>query len=566
MITPLKPQGDITYGEFSVLDIETYPSGELIALELLYREATGLVRIIFYSWADLLAYLKKHSRKNKKLRKIYAHNGCGFDWLSLIQDMIDSLDGMKFISDGSGKGVGVTIKLGHKGNINLRDSLRILPDSLANLAKAFSVTLKIDLGGKLPHEVLAENPDLFYEYLHSDCLALLEILEKAEQFINEEIAPIGDLRLTTGSMALAAWRTMLKKPIMTVWNKRVSDLSRRSYIGGRVEVFQPGIYERVTSYDVNSMYPFVMAEYKYPVSYEGYWSRKLEDGGLYEASFIQTNREVPALLFDRQQNSYVYNGSGVYWSWELEKLSSIGGIYSINEGYVFVHWDDIFSRYVNHMFNLRKRAEAGGDKAKVKLAKLFANSLYGKFGQKPNGKEVIILDTKEDLDKYEGRARMISGNLFEVEKEIKVDHEFTAIASAVTSRARIVLFDFMVEAGEQLIYCDTDSIHVISNNRDTLAFHVSNRLGMLKVEKSGAGVYAGKKLYAIKDDSGNEYLSCKGVPKKSVNYDMIYRIMSDHTSIIVDYSTPPTAKEVFSGKQACRWYSRKRTIRQTGFQ
>jgi hypothetical protein len=564
MIKPLDA-ADYKAGLFSVLDIETYRTGKVISIMLVWKSEKGKYhKHIFSGWIEFLDFVIA-SPKNKYLKRIYAHNGAGFDWLSLVHEVGDSLPGLEIVTDGGGKGIGLTIRLAHnRPKVHLRDSLRILPASLSKLSKAFGVKQpKLDLDGVHPEDLYRDNIELYYQYLEHDCFALLEILEKYEQEVNQNIAPIGELRMTIGAMALAAWRTMLDRPIMTAWNKNLKEFTRASYVGGRTEVFRAGVFDSIVSYDVNSMYPFVMAEHEYPVSYVGRWSKKFDPKGLYHVRYTQTNRAIPALLHN-QRKEYSYQGEGVFWSWELSRLRDIGGRFTIIKGYIFEYWGNIFSEYQNKLYRLRKDAETAGDGAKVLIYKLFANSLYGKFAQKPFSSQYKkITSAKDTISTSERRVTVIRGDICEVKTAKKVEHEFTAISSAVTSRARMVLYDYLLKAGQNLIYCDTDSIHVDAAASPKFTPHVSKQLGKLKIEKEGMGAYAGKKLYAVLGIDHREYISSKGIPKGKLSFDDIRAVSERNKTIRVDFDTPATLKEVLSGKQACKWYPRHRTIRKT---
>jgi len=155
-------------------------------------------------------------------------------------------------------------------------------------------------------------------------------------------------------------------------------------------------------------------------------------------------------------------------------------------------------------------------------------------------------------------------NVFTMETETDVSFEHVGIAGTITSHARTVLYRGLLAAGSELVYCDTDSVHTNGGFDSRL---IGKKLGQYKKEFTGSGVYAGKKLYALRESNGNEKIRCKGVSVggrngASLSYDDFVRITQGE-EIRAEFMRPPSPKEVFGGKQSCNFTQRHRTVRTT---
>jgi hypothetical protein len=182
----------------------------------------------------------------------------------------------------------------------------------------------------------------------------------------------------------------------------------------------------------------------------------------------------------------------------------------------------IFDEYVDFFYAIKRDAEQKNDKVTRQMAKLFLNSLYGKFGQ--TGHHTLI--SENTTDQLWGRICGFSERLGKrVEtvyfrdqmivswQEGESYYSCPSIAGAVTAYARVVLWKYMTIAGlEHVFYCDTDSLIVNDDGYRNLLNCISqDKLGYLKIEGiSRVLVVFGAKDYAFGDD-----VKLKGVPKRA---------------------------------------------------
>ena len=128
----------------------------------------------------------------------------------------------------------------------------------------------------------------------------------------------------------------------------------------------------------------------------------------------------------------------------------------------------LFSEFVETIYLLRQAAKERGDDVNSWLYKILMNSLYGKFGQRGRVFEDVghcdpnIVESTLSVDADTGetsRIRKFGGLVQELRDEGESRESHPAIASHVTSYARLVLWDAIETAGiEHCLYCDTDSL------------------------------------------------------------------------------------------------------------
>jgi hypothetical protein len=158
------------------------------------------------------------------------------------------------------------------------------------------------------------------------------------------------------------------------------------------------------------------------------------------------------------------------------------------------------------------------------MYKLFLNSLYGKFGQRSESWErvgdapadqVQVL-TVQEPDGTLNTYKIFGGSIFQRVDEAESFNSFCAIATHVTSYARMLLAGFMDIAGRsELYYCDTDSLFTTKLGHDRLeaAGKLHNKeLGKLKLEETGTSM----EIHAPKDYRFNTTVKIKGVKKDAV--------------------------------------------------
>ena len=95
--------------------------------------------------------------------------------------------------------------------------------------------------------------------------------------------------------------------------------------------------------------------------------------------------------------SPIGNWSGKYFSDELYNAEKFGYKFKVKRGYLFEK-GDIFSEYVDFLYNLKKNSQKGSPN--YIISKLLLNSLYGRLGMSPiNEQHLILKSNSEEANK-----------------------------------------------------------------------------------------------------------------------------------------------------------------------
>ena len=555
-----------------------------------------------------------------KYARIWAHNGGGWDWSSLFSFLIHNrslfptieifpiivqtkfvvlkLDyDVRYSKDEDGNLVRTST------SIRFCDSLFLLRSSLEDLSQKFLGKGKVDTSGLMAWDLYRKDKVKFYLYLRGDCENLLLILEKFYETVRENIVPLDHLGNTIGSTALRIFRTSYKScieiPTDENGQKELRAFLREGYYGGRVEVFRYGYHKKIKVYDINSLYPYVMREHYYPINGEVESVDSFRRGipGIYRIIFDQENKKIPAVLMHRGKG--IYRGEGVFFFPEIELLEKMGGKIQVIEGYVFKNNRKIFADYIQKMWDLRL-SDYNGPLGLI--CKFLMNSLYGKFCERPKDCKIIILTgsmydnikkilnwelsenkLREKAGKCPLKIEIINegeGVYQSVDGDAICHNEHVGIGGMITSWARVELFRrFLLTGAENLVYCDTDSIHTLGD------LEHGTELGDVKLECEGEGIYCGKKLYGLRwweHGKEKEKLAAKGVSfcsngqksnqKASLGFNDLLDIYHGK-EFKTFFSQPASAKEVMRGLKPCQiirknqyggiQHNRKRTLRVT---
>jgi hypothetical protein len=364
----------------------------------------------------------------------------------------------------------------------------------------------------------------------------------------------------------------------------VEEAIRQSYTGGAVDVYiTNNTYntadEKLYYYDVNSLYPTVMASMEMPVgkpiAFEG--DIRMVDPeafGFFYCKFTSPEyMEHPILQrrINTKDGVRTIAGLGSWEGWifseEMDNAMKYGYTFEILHGYKFKR-AVIFKEYVERMYQLRLKYKSGTPMNLI--AKLLMNSLYGKFGMKPEKTTVNIFDQRvsseltnlqsfipancesiQDIIQLGDFTITVSGGLSMAKYSDKQDlwHGIDvniAIASAITSGARIIMSNVKNQEDFDLYYTDTDSIVI---NKPLPAEMVGSNLGQFKLEHEiSHGVFLAPKVYGFITTDGERVIKIKGVAKNHVNetsFIDLQRLLVKETSIVFDQKK--WYKKIFDG-------------------
>jgi hypothetical protein len=305
--------------------------------------------------------------------------------------------------------------------INLIDSLNILNASLANLSEAFKVNTKkgifpykfvtkdkLNYIGETPgieyyntdfkdkikvsdyNEIYTKNNwDLRKEtiyYLEKDLISLLEVLEKfsSSLFINHNIQMTECLTISRIALTKFLNYYLNESKIPLINKLQYFNFINLGCYGGITEVYIPfGI--NLNYYDVNSLYPFVALQSmpgincSYIENIDGKGLELKELFGFFHAEVKANNNLYLGLLPIKTKMGLIFpNGEfeGIWSSEELKFAEENGYEIKVIKGYNFNKVEDVFTKYVGELYELKSNTE-GVEKA---INKSLLNNLLGRFG------------------------------------------------------------------------------------------------------------------------------------------------------------------------------------------
>ena len=469
----------------------------------------------FWSWVESKVHAKE---------KLYliAHN-VGYDLITSQGLMILPQKGWK---------VKTLYEKGRTFHLVMQNGKRSL--SFINLANYFTGTLR-EIGEEIGLEKLEldyTNPD--YDKALTYCQRDVEIVERAFtaflEFIQEH--NLGNFAVTAPAQAFNAFRHRFNNHKIYIHNHpKAIELERSGYYGGRTEAFKVGEIKDTPVYDldVNSMYPSVMIESRFPVRLIFYEDRVLSDN---LRRLLGKYLLMARVILNTRVNVFPLSHMGtlifpvgrfetVLSTPELELALDLGVIEQVLEVAAYEP-GRIFTDYVSFFYEKRKTAKLQGKREQALLFKLMLNSLYGKFGQKQTVWKPIAecppdeIGVEEIYSSAQNRwitIKKLGGTVLEAQGETEGYNSFPAIAAHVTAYARRKLWEYMKLAGiKNVLYLDTDSIFVNREGYENLkGFIAPDVLGLLKPER----VFSKLTLYNLKDYEGDGIVKMKGVPRSA---------------------------------------------------
>jgi len=413
-----------------------------------------------------------------------------------------------------------------KRKIVITNSGNIFPGSIAEWGKA----LKID---KLDMPTAKELNKEWVDYCMRDCEVLLAMWKTYIDFLN--IHNMGNMKFTAASQAMTSYRHRFMPKTIAIHNHpETLALERLAYHGGRFQALQIGNISETPLYrlDINSMYGDIMCKADLPYELRGYQETckldkivwLLKKYAVIAEMTIRTFEPVFPVIKDDKVTYPLGKITGFFCTPEIEYILEHCSIISIGK----VSWYrkyPILSEYSTYFLNVRQAYKKEANKPFEMMAKLFVNSLYGKFGQY-GYKEEIIGDCDEGVmtfqESYDTTTKqkigylLYGGKIHVVKKENNSYNTFVAVAAHITAYGRINLWKLIKQAGVNNVYhVATDSLIVNTIGFEALQDKIdANTFGLLKVEEII------KKLIvkAPNDMVMDETEKIKGVSKKAIKH------------------------------------------------
>lgn len=367
-------------------------------------------------------------------------------------------------------------------------------------------------------------------YCKRDTLIVRESISYYLKFLDKH--RLGKFSLTRASQAFTAYRTrFMKQEIYTHNNTEVIELEQAGYFGGRVESSFLGKLPKANYLlmDVNSMYPFVMQNYEYPVRLVDYTENIdyellphiLNDYCVMAEVLLNTNEPIYAV---RRKGKLVFpmgKFRTVICTEALKYAIKAGHLEAIVKMSIYKK-TNIFSDYVHFFYSQKQKYAEQDNRIMLTITKDFQNHVYGKFGQ------MRPIVTEQQEVNYKGYYREETYDIVSKRTEIitkmfnKIwitfgrepsSYYFVSIPAHITENARLYLYKLMKVVGlDNCIYCDTDSLIIRKNQLYKLKQYLHKyQLGGLKEQYSFKDLTInGAKYYTM-----GTIKKIKGVPEKA---------------------------------------------------
>lgn len=470
---------------------------------------------------------------------VYIHNFSSFDGIFLFKHIANlKLEGFNIkILKRDINFLSITISK-NKFKLIIYDSLLLLPSSLNKLATSFGIENKLNFNviendnANLNDLNFKEN---LLKYNQHDSFILYHVILSFFKII-KDLFKIDIISCPTlSSVAFKIYKNkFLKKKIAITWANEYEDF-KKAYHGGAVDVYKPQA-NNIYCYDINSLYPHVMKENKFPIGEHIYFKGEKPLNsifGIVKAEITCPNTTyAPILLHKINGRTVAPTGSwtGWYATIELENAIKYGYKIKILEGYRWEKSDYIFKGYVDKLYNLRLSYDKNDPKNLI--CKLLLNSLYGRFGMKTNITEYSIVENFDlnsefsdlqifdnvgllGIDKIKNNYTDYKYKMENKEKTESLLEISTPIAIFTTAYARILMSSYKFKYKDHLVYSDTDSLFLTCELPKS---EIGSELGKFKLEyKIKKAVFIAPKVYSLLLEDNSIITKIKGSKNKDIS-------------------------------------------------
>jgi hypothetical protein len=331
-------------------------------------------------------------------------------------------------------------------------------------------------------------------YNRIDCQGLHKLIYKFFYLLVEYFKVDYSHCVSLPHLALEVYRSKFLKSnkLIRLLSNRHYNFIKQSYKGSIVSVFKP-FGKNLYFYDINSLFSAMMLKslpVSTPKSYDV--SKGLEGFfGFTEAEVTcPTDLYIPVLGIKANINGsekLIYPTGAfksIFFSEELKYAVKLGYRVKLIKAISFNKSDNLFSEYVNFFYN-KKSSSTGASKS---LAKLFLNSLYGRFALHKDFEQHFITSNEFIKDQILNLFTNIKPEVlnektvlfnFHIAPNINLKDSYVveylnklfnmsqdahisniALASAITSYARIEHHKYLQMFKDEVHYADTDSLYL----------------------------------------------------------------------------------------------------------
>lgn len=422
-----------------------------------------------------------------------------------------------YVSD-SGKIYNIKIK--NKNYIKIYDSKNIIDYSIEDLSNKINMYKKI----KIDFE------NLNFEKLKKRCQNDVKtVIYYLKPIIKKYGGVSTSSKMSFNNFIKNTDYGKYRKFLTPLIDPKIYKYIRRAFVGGICFLKQScknKILDNVNVYDINSMYPSIMADEQLPFGTPYYFKGKYKKNDIYnlyiqhiKCDFKIKKGKMPFVKDARKGYNNIDIGASENSNYEMidlyltdRELKLFVENYEIRtiqfvDGFMFQSCN-FFSKYIKKMYSQKIKYKKAKDVINESIVKIFINSLFGTFGKKLEyNKKIPYID---------------NGGVLQYKTDvIKLNTQgvYLPIAIYITSYARCKIIKEIQKDYDNFIYCDTDSIHTFGKIEDVDDY----KLGFFKLEsKNAKAKYIKEKCYIMKEKNKDLKVVISGLGqygREQVNFD-----------------------------------------------
>lgn len=317
------------------------------------------------------------------------------------------------------------------------------------------------------------------------------------RFLQEQYNKMGcEMKTTISSTSLDLFRRNYLRFFWKQEPRKNILFAYHGLYGGRTEAYKRGIfninnYGKIKVYDVNSLYPYCLSKFSFPIPTKSTIYKKCSSNAIdsfngvgYFELKAPKDLHIPLLPVKTDKLRFATGDiKGYYDFFSIRQALNIGyDLIKIKDAVVYEHTFRPFKKFIKTQWDLRMKLKKRKDETEI-VPKITMNSFFGKliynFSNKEHlGTEIDVLFSKDSDSIMPTKDKKIF-RIMTTENSRIPNYVFPIISLSVTAYARSIMQNYFKKIGhERILYTDTDCIFT------TKKLNTSTEIGKLKLENS----------------------------------------------------------------------------------
>lgn len=188
-----------------------------------------------------------------------------------------------------------------------------------------------------------------------------------------------------------------------------------------------------------------------------------------------------------------------------------------HSGWKFMSCSHVFDEYIDHWAKVKEEAKEKKQAATYQVAKLYLNSLVGKFGGRTSGRQCRPVLDEEGIVRYKAEGRETRSSIY---SPVALFTTAFARCEMVRTIQKVRDFGFKKYGRDIWVYSDTDSCGVVMPVEDIKYLDKvldldDRKMGSYKVEKVFSKArFIHSKCYMLVDYAGVPHATIAGMPRE----------------------------------------------------